>query len=105
LLNGTAKVIPPTRTTFAEYQSREYDIQEKQFSSFAYFIDASVVFATTLHESFKFKTASQAEMLCDNLEARIAAWFAMLPPSKQSLDVRPDFLDQLIFQSHMMMYT
>ncbi|KAH7241271.1 hypothetical protein BKA59DRAFT_420431 [Fusarium tricinctum] len=98
-------VIPPTRTTFAEYQSREYDIQEKQFSSFAYFIDASVVFATTLHESFKFKTASQAEMLCDNLEARIAAWFAMLPPSKQSLDVRPDFLDQLIFQSHMMMYT
>ncbi|EXL63319.1 hypothetical protein FOCG_01674 [Fusarium oxysporum f. sp. radicis-lycopersici 26381] len=98
-------LIPQTRTTFAEYHNREYDMQEKQFSSFAYYIDASVIFATTLHASLKFKTTSKAEILCDNLEAKIAGWFAMLPPSKRDLDVRPAFLDQLILQSHMMMYT
>lgn len=101
----TTKLIPQTRTTFAEYHNREYDMQEKQFSSFAYYIDASVIFATTLHASLKFKTTSKAEILCDNLEAKIAGWFAMLPPSKRDLDVRPAFLDQLILQSHMMMYT
>ncbi|EWG54347.1 hypothetical protein FVEG_12587 [Fusarium verticillioides 7600] len=98
-------LILPTRTTFAEYHNREYDMQEKSFSSFAYYIDASVIFATTLHASLKFKTTSKAETLCDDLEAKIAGWFAMLPPSKRDLDVRPAFLDQLIFQSHMMMYT
>ncbi|KAG8664199.1 uncharacterized protein FPOAC1_013906 [Fusarium poae] len=98
-------LIPPTRTTFAEYHNREYDMQEKPFSSFAYYIDASMIFATTLPASLKFRTVSKAEILCDNLEAKIAGWFAMLPPSKRDLDVRPAFLDQLIFQSHMMMYT
>ncbi|KAM0502476.1 hypothetical protein ACHAP8_004021 [Fusarium lateritium] len=88
-----------------EDKDREYDIQEKSFSSFAYFIDASVVFATTLHASTKFKAVSKAEVLCDNLEAKIAGWFTMLPPSKRELDSRPSFLDQLLFQSHMMMYT
>ncbi|KAF5718823.1 hypothetical protein FMUND_4990 [Fusarium mundagurra] len=97
--------IPPTSTTFAEYHSREYDMQEKSFSSFAYYIDASVIFANTLHASIKFKTTSKAEITCDDLEAKIAGWFAMLPPSKRDLDVRPTFLDQLILQSHMMMYT
>jgi hypothetical protein len=80
-------------------------MQEKSFSSFAYYMDASVIFAATLHASLKFKMTSKAEILCDDLEAKIAGWFAMLPPSKRDLDVRPAFLDQLIFQSHMMMYT
>jgi hypothetical protein len=112
----TAQIYPGTNVGIAkpnyqayfidtEYHSREYDMQEKSFSSFAYFIDASVVFATTLHASLKFKDVSEALVLCDNLEAKIAGWFAMLPPSKRELDVRPAFLDQLIFQSHMMMYT
>ncbi|KAF4947505.1 hypothetical protein FGADI_10350 [Fusarium gaditjirri] len=98
-------LIPQARTTLAEYHNREYDMQEKSFSSFAYYIDASVIFATILHASLKFKTKAKAEMLCDDLEAKIAGWFAMLPSSKRDLDVRLAFLDQLIFQSHMMMYT
>ncbi|KAF5604129.1 uncharacterized protein FSUBG_6902 [Fusarium subglutinans] len=98
-------LIPPTRTTLAEYHSREYDMQEKSFSSFSYYIDASVIFATTLHASLKFMTTPKAEMMCDDLEAKIAGWFTMLPPSKRDLDVRPAFFDQLIFQAHMMMYT
>ncbi|KAM0430442.1 hypothetical protein ACHAPT_005789 [Fusarium lateritium] len=97
--------IPRGAPSWQDYCNREFALEDKTFSSFAYFIDANDIFVTSLRASHEFQDISEAEMLCDNLEATIAGWFLMLPPDKRGLCVKPASVDQLMFQAYMMMYT
>ncbi|KAL2126075.1 hypothetical protein VTI74DRAFT_1754 [Chaetomium olivicolor] len=99
--------IPPGALSLQDYHSREFALEERQFSSFAYFIDATDIFVSSLRASLGFDDISEAQVLVDNLEATIAGWFIMLPADKRRLVVKstPCLVDQLMFQAHMMMYT
>lgn len=88
-----------------DYRNREYALDTIHFSSFAYLIDATRIFVSSLREATQYENPHKAELLCSDLEASIVGWFVMLPPDKWQLAVQPVFLDQLIFQAHMMMYT
>lgn len=89
----------------SEYQCREFALDDKPFSSFAYLIDANRIFLQSLRAARHYTSISQAEITCSDLEAQVMSWFLMLPPSKRDLHVKQDIMDQLMFQSHLMMYT
>ncbi|KAI8667921.1 Zn(2)-C6 fungal-type domain-containing protein [Fusarium keratoplasticum] len=97
--------IPRGAASWQDYCNREFALEDKNFSSFAYFIDANDIFVSSLRASYEFQDISDAEILCDNLEATIAGWFLMLPATKRGLCVKPASVDQLMFQAYMMMYT
>ncbi|RSL40869.1 hypothetical protein CEP53_013111 [Fusarium sp. AF-6] len=97
--------IPRGAPSWQDYCNREFALEEKEFSSFAYFIDANDIFVSSLRASHEFQDVSEAETLCDNFEATIAGWFLMLPDSKRGLCIKPASVDQLMFQAYMMMYT
>ncbi|KAL6874718.1 hypothetical protein J3F83DRAFT_728456 [Trichoderma novae-zelandiae] len=97
--------IPLQVDTSYDYRNREFAIEDKSFSSFAYLIDATEIFIASLAASNRYQDISQAEITCGDLEARIISWFLLLPPTKRELPVAPGLMDQLIFQAHMMMYT
>lgn len=92
-------------TSLAEYRNREYALDDKPYSSFAYLIDASGIFVSSLRSATQYESIDQAEVLCGDMEATVIGWFLMLPPDKRELAAKPARLDQLIFQAHMMMYT
>ncbi|KAH6668066.1 hypothetical protein F5X68DRAFT_265414 [Plectosphaerella plurivora] len=100
-------VIPPARASIQDYLDQEFAFEEKSFSSFAYLINATEVFVSILGESFSFDDTHKAQIVVEDLEATIAAWYVMLPPGKRGLANRsgPSLVDQLMFQAHMMMYT
>lgn len=102
---NTLKTIPQCTTSMMEYKNREYALEEKLFSSFAYLIDASRIFVMSLRSAVYYQNYSKAEQECEDLEAHVVSWFLMLPPSKRELPVKPAKMDQLLFQAHMMMYT
>ncbi|KAK4062884.1 transcriptional regulator family: Fungal Specific TF [Trichoderma harzianum] len=97
--------IPLQAATLLDYRSREFALDDKPFSSFAYLIDATEIFIAALRASTQYQDIIEAESLCGDLEARIISWFLMLPLNKRELTVTPGLMDQLMFQSHMMMYT
>ncbi|KAL7952137.1 hypothetical protein V8C42DRAFT_306237 [Trichoderma barbatum] len=97
--------IPLEAATLHNYRTREFALEDKPFSSFAYLIDATEIFIAALGESTKYQDITQAEVLCGDLEARVISWFLLLPLEKRELPVAPGLLDQLMFQAHMMMYT
>lgn len=101
------QVIPPARTSIQDYIDQEFALEEKSFSSFAYFINATEVFVSVLGDSFSFDDTHKAQIVVENLEATIAAWYVMLPPGKRGLAKKsgPCLVDQLMFQAHMMMFT
>jgi hypothetical protein len=88
-----------------DYRTREFALEDKSFSSFAYLIDATEIFIAALSASNRYQDITQAEVLCGDLEARVISWFLLLPLSKRELPVSPGSMDQLMFQAHMMMYT
>ncbi|KAJ5186444.1 hypothetical protein N7449_011208 [Penicillium cf. viridicatum] len=88
-----------------DYRTREYALDTIHFSSFAYLIDATRIFVSSLRVATQYENPYKAEILCSDLEASIVGWFVMLPPDKWQLAVQPVLLDQLMFQAHMMMYT
>ncbi|KAH7377244.1 hypothetical protein B0T11DRAFT_347751 [Plectosphaerella cucumerina] len=100
-------VIPPARASIQDYVDQEFALEEKSFSSFAYFINATEVFVSVLGDSFRFDDAHKAQNAVENIEATIAAWYVMLPPGKRGLGNKPGpcLVDQLMFQAHMMMFT
>ncbi|KAI5461858.1 hypothetical protein BGZ63DRAFT_386745 [Mariannaea sp. PMI_226] len=97
--------IPSDRIALSAYQNREFALEERLFSSFAYFIDATDIFVSSLRASFGYESLCNAKSLCENLETTIAGWFVMLPSNKRELLINPVVLDQLLFQAHMMLYT
>ncbi|QYS95348.1 Zn(2)-C6 fungal-type domain-containing protein [Trichoderma simmonsii] len=97
--------IPLQAATLLDYRSREFALDDKPFSSFAYLIDATEIFIAALRASTQYQDIIEAESLCGDLEARVISWFLMLPLNKRELTVMPGLMDQLMFQSHMMMYT
>ncbi|KAK7414185.1 hypothetical protein QQX98_006971 [Neonectria punicea] len=101
----SSMTIPLETVSWQEYTNREYALEEKQFSSFAYFIDATDIFVSSLRASLRLEDISKAEILSDNIEVTIAGWFVMLPPDKRGLVTKSTSVDQLMFQSHMMIYT
>lgn len=99
--------IPPPTTCIQDYNDREFALEEKRFSSFAYFINATEIFVSSLGESFRFGDVGKSQTTVENLEATIAAWYIMLPPDKRGPFKKPGsrVVDQLMFQAHMMMFT
>ncbi|KAJ5861914.1 uncharacterized protein N7529_009224, partial [Penicillium soppii] len=97
--------IPQTTFSSTDYRNRDYAVETTSFSSFAYLIDATRIFVSSLKAATQYKNLQKAELLCSDLEASIVGWFIMLPSDKWELAVQPVLLDQLIFQAHMMMYT
>ncbi|UKZ50466.1 hypothetical protein TrVGV298_004729 [Trichoderma virens] len=97
--------IPRQTAKLLDYRLREFALDDKSFSSFAYLIDATEIFIAALSASTQYQDIIQAEVLCGDLEARVISWFLLLPLSKRELPVAPGRMDQLMFQAHMMMYT
>lgn len=94
-----------TSPSFKEYQNREYALLEQMYSSFAYYIEASSIYASSLQASTQYKSIPHAETVCSDWEATIVSWFLMLPPHLRELPVKSTVSDQLMFQAHMMMHT
>lgn len=89
----------------AEYQSREYALEDKPFSSFTYLIDANRIYVMAMRAAKGYPSIARAEIICSDMETQVASWFLMMPPSKRDLPVKQDVMDQLMFQAHLMMYT
>jgi hypothetical protein len=80
-------------------------LDDKSFSSFTYLIDANRIYVKSMRAATRYPSIVEAEVICSDMEAQVASWFLMLPPSKRDLHVKQDVMDQLMFQAHLMMYT
>ncbi|KAF7717753.1 Fungal Zn(2)-Cys(6) binuclear cluster domain-containing protein [Penicillium ucsense] len=89
---------PPTPVTITQFDARVFADDERDFSSYAYRIEAVRILARVV------ATQEMVEGQQDQVEAidaRIASWFHHLPESKSEL-MRPDgSVDEIMFQATM----
>ena len=89
---------PPPPSTIAQFDGRVFADDERDFSSYAYRIEAVRILARVV------ATQDMVEGQQDHVEAidaRIASWFHHLPESKSEL-MRPDgSVDEIMFQATM----
>ncbi|KAJ5557308.1 hypothetical protein N7494_001223 [Penicillium frequentans] len=91
-------IAPPTPPTIAQFNNRFFDDDERDFSSYAYRIEAVRVLGEVVATQDMEK--GQQERV-EAIDARIASWFHHLPDSKAEL-IRPDgSIDEIMFQATM----
>ncbi|KAL4868431.1 hypothetical protein BDV12DRAFT_197303 [Aspergillus spectabilis] len=87
-----------------DYETREFQSQAIEFSSFAELIGIARSIELFMSEGVQLGPDG-VNRLVGNADTSILAWLLLLPASKQSLVNCNGTVDQLLFRAHMLIYT
>jgi hypothetical protein len=87
-----------------EFDSREFDLANTPFSSFAYLIGAvrCVLLAASTIPDLSVKEASNH--IIQAADAIIDGWLLLLPKQRKQILTRSGEIDELMFQAHLLIH-
>ncbi|EGX91584.1 C6 zinc finger domain protein [Cordyceps militaris CM01] len=91
--------IPQSRT-IREWDCREFDQEEKPFSSFAHLIGAVRCATLAKEASLKRDPRKNPDDVLHVVDSILDSWMLLLPKSKKQVMMRNGDIDELLFQAH-----
>ncbi|KAJ3498330.1 hypothetical protein NLG97_g1202 [Lecanicillium saksenae] len=94
----------PEPKTLREWECREFDEEDKPFSSFAFLIGAVKCAALAKAASLKGDPQKQPSDILHVVDSVLDSWMMLLPKSKKQVMSRNGEIDELMFQAHLLIH-
>ncbi|OAR00687.1 hypothetical protein LLEC1_06328 [Akanthomyces lecanii] len=94
----------PEPLSLREWDCREFDEEEKPFSSFAHLIGAIRCATLAKEASLKSDPRKKRDDVINAADSILDSWLLLLPRTKKQVMLRNGELDELLFQAHLLIH-